>query len=120
MTCTKFTSLLPPSLTLALAFKLCACDLGTTERTAPDTAATLNVEAKTTPVDDRPPAASPPTLKVQIAANLAREISVAPEHADKILRKHGLDRDEFDAIILEIASDPELTKAYMVTRRAAP
>jgi hypothetical protein len=68
---------------------------------------------------DAPPAADPLDGKVQLAATIAREIAGAPEQADEILGKHGLDRDKFDAMIFEIAGDPELTKKYMAARKAS-
>jgi hypothetical protein len=63
------------------------------------------------------PKKNPADEKVQLAATVAREISGAPDKADEILGKHGLDRDKLDALMFEIADDPELTKAYMAARR---
>jgi hypothetical protein len=67
--------------------------------------------------DKGPPAADSPEGKVQLAATVAREISGAPDRADEILGKHGLDRDKLDTLMFEIAGDPELTRAYMAARR---
>ncbi len=109
---------------LALACTLSACDSGDAPKQA-ETGETATIAAK--PVADPPPVApkpgdsapppDSPQAKVQLAALVAREISAAPELADDILAKHGLDRDKFDAIIFEIAADPALTKAYMAARR---
>jgi len=68
------------------------------------------------PADSGPPADAPDG-RVALAATVAREISSAPERADEILGKHGLDRDKLDALMFEIAGDPELTRAYMAARR---
>ena len=67
--------------------------------------------------DKGPPAADSPEGKVLLAATVAREISGAPDRADEILGKHGLDRDKLDVLMFEIAGDPELTRAYMAARR---
>jgi hypothetical protein len=75
--------------------------------------------APDTKKSDAPPAADPLDGKVQLAATIAREIAGAPEQADEILGKHGLDRDKFDAMIFEIAGDPELTRKYMAARKAS-
>ena len=64
-----------------------------------------------------PPAADSPEGKVLLAATVAREISGAPDRADEILGKHGLDRDKLDTLMFEIAGDAELTRAYMAARR---
>lgn len=67
--------------------------------------------------DKGAPAADSPEGKVLLAATVAREISGAPDRADEILGKHGLDRDKLDTLMFEIAGDPELTRAYMAARR---
>ncbi len=66
-----------------------------------------------------PPAADSPEGKILLAATVAREISAAPDRADEILGKHGLDRDRLDTLMFEIAGDPELTRAYMAARRTS-
>ncbi|HEY0133107.1 MAG TPA: hypothetical protein VGB85_03480 [Nannocystis sp.] len=63
------------------------------------------------------PIVDPNLEKIKLAATVAREISGAPDQADEILGKHGLDRDKLDALMFEIAGDPELTQAYMAARR---
>ncbi len=70
------------------------------------------------PVDAKPPE-DPNAAKVTLAATVAKEISGAPDKADEILGKHGLDRDKLDALMFEIAGDPALTQAYMDARRAS-
>lgn len=107
---------------LSSALALAACDGGEAPRPdAAPAAAPAMTPAKVTP-EPAPvvqPADPPPANdKVKVAAAIAREISAAPELADEILGKHGLDRDRFDAIMFEIAGDPAMTKAYMAARRA--
>ena len=74
--------------------------------------------ADTKPAEKTPPAADPADSKIQLAATVAREISSAPDKADEILGKHGLDREKLDALMFEIAGDPALTKRYMDARSA--
>ena len=81
---------------------------------APDSKTVTTPEPK--PADTTPPAADPADEKIQLAATLAKEISGAPDKADEILGKHGLDRDKLDALMFEIAGDPALTKRYMDAR----
>lgn len=119
-----------------LVFATTACDGGDAKKTdtkvvtkteVKKTTPDVKVDAKTdiktaAPADPKPedkPAADPNAEKVQLAATIAREISSAPEQADEILGKHGLDRSKFDAMIFEIAGDPALTKAYMAARKAS-
>lgn len=133
MRITKLTIL--PAVALALA--LSACDGGDTKKTEKTVVTKSKVETKTStetktttkpdptavatpdpkPEEPATPDPNSPQGKVVLAASVAKEISVAPEQADEILGKHGLDRDKFDAIIFEIAGDPELTKAYMAARK---
>jgi hypothetical protein len=135
MTHTKITSLLSAA-ALALSLSACGGDTKKTETKVTkktETKVETKTETKTEtkgdpkiaatpeppkPVDTKPDPNSP-EAKVQLAASVAKEISVAPEQADEILAKNGLDRDKFDAMIFEIAGDPELTKAYMAARRTS-
>ncbi|MBA3549385.1 MAG: hypothetical protein H0T76_23165 [Nannocystis sp.] len=86
-----------------------------------ETKTETKTETATPPVtaDKGPPAADSPEGRVLLAATVAREISGAPDRADEILGKHGLDRDRLDALMFEIASDPALTSAYMAARRTS-
>lgn len=100
-----------------------ACDSGTpdTKKVAAKPEA-KKVEAKAPEVkpEVKPPAQPDPSdIKIQLAASLAKEISGAPDKADEILGKRGLDRDKLDALMFEIAGDPALTKRYMDARAAA-
>lgn len=68
-----------------------------------------------------PPAEPPLDPRVAKAAKLAGEIEAAPEDADAILEKHGLDRDKLDALMYEIAADKDLAEDYKWARaEAAP
>jgi len=132
MRITKLT-LLPAA---ALALALSACDGGDTKKTekvVTKTKVETKTETKTTTTKPDPTAVTTPDAKpeptapdpnspqgkVLLAASVAKEISAAPEQADEILGKHGLDRSKFDSIIFEIAGDPELTRAYMAARKTS-
>lgn len=109
---------------LVLVSALSGCEGGDAKETETRVArAETKVETRNEAPVEAPKAVDPTPAdsidgKVQIAAAVAREISAAPEQADEVLRKHGLDRDRLDAIMFEIAGDPEMTKAYMAARRA--
>lgn len=69
---------------------------------------------------DPAPADSPSTpSKAKIAAEVAVEISKAPEQADAILARHRMDRESLEALMFEIAKDPKLRDAYNQARRAS-
>lgn len=53
------------------------------------------------------------------AASLADRIAGDPGAADAILEQEGMDRQRFEALLYEIAADPEATRAYLDTRREA-
>jgi len=108
-----------------------ACDGGDTKKTdtkvvtKTTTKGDTKTETKTTTVTtpepekpaDKEPAMDPNAEKIKLAATVAREISGAPDQADEILGKHGLDRDKLDALMFEIAGDPDMTQKYMDARR---
>jgi hypothetical protein len=84
--------------------------------TAPD-----NKPAEKKPVKkaEKPKPADKPVEKAHVpdpqvvkAAGIAKEIEAAPETADEILKKHGLDRDKFEAMILEIAKNAVMSTDY--------
>ena len=56
--------------------------------------------------------------KVEQAVTLANQISADPNQADSILESAGMDRDGFEALLYEIAKDPELSKSYAIAREA--
>ncbi len=93
-----------------------------TDPNKPDVKADVKTDDKTdVKADDKTAEpdtkADPNAEKVQLAATIAKEISGAPDKADEILGKHGLDREKLDAMMFEIAGDRELTEAYMAARR---
>ncbi len=56
--------------------------------------------------------------KVEQAVTVANAIAADPGEADSILAEAGLDRNSFEALIYEIARDPELSKSYAIARDA--
>jgi hypothetical protein len=54
--------------------------------------------------------------RVAQAAKVAREIASDPKAADDVLAKENLDREKLDALMYEIASDPDLTEQYRIAR----
>jgi hypothetical protein len=84
----------------------------------PDVKTTPDVKPDDKPQDKPEDKVDPADAKIQLAASVAKEISGAPDKADEILGKHGLDRDKLDALMFEIAGDPALTKRYMDARAA--
>ncbi|HGG57727.1 MAG TPA: hypothetical protein ENK31_08025 [Nannocystis exedens] len=56
--------------------------------------------------------------RVEKAVTVANAIAKDPDSADAILEKNGLDRDTFEALMYEIAKDPELSELYAVNREA--
>ncbi len=64
---------------------------------------------------EAPPALDP---KVEQAVGLANRISAEPDKADSILEEAGMDREQFEKLLYEIARDPELSKSYAVAREA--
>ncbi len=49
---------------------------------------------------------------VNAAAAIAKEIKAAPDDAEKILEKHDMTEASFEALMFEIAEDPEKSKAF--------
>lgn len=62
------------------------------------------------------PSMDTPEGRVALAALVATKISAAPDDADQILEDNGLDRDQLDTLMYEIARDPELSRAYKEQR----
>jgi hypothetical protein len=46
------------------------------------------------------------------AAAIAREIRAAPDDTEAILERHGLTIEEFEALMYDIAADPEASQRY--------
>lgn len=57
--------------------------------------------------------------RVAQAARVAIEIQDDPTQADAVLASSELDREKLDALMFEIASDPELTQQYRIARGMA-
>jgi hypothetical protein len=64
---------------------------------------------------DQPGAAVPE--KAARAARIADAIAAEPDRADAILEENGLSREEFEALLYEIAEDEALSQAYQAARR---
>jgi hypothetical protein len=107
---------------LGFALTLGACDKGQDQAAKGDD--------KKAPATDKAPSdgtaegegggEAAPSLdpKVERAVTLANKISNDPAAADAILTEAGLDRAAFEALLYEIARDPELSKSYAVARDA--
>lgn len=54
--------------------------------------------------------------RVSKAARVAAQISEDPQQADELLASLDLDRDTLDALMYEIANDPDLTAQYRMAR----
>jgi len=54
--------------------------------------------------------------RVAKAAGVAEQISEDPQKADELLAAADLDRDKLDALMYEIANDPDLTAQYRMAR----
>lgn len=53
-----------------------------------------------------------PEGKAERAAAIAKEIQASPDKYEEILSKYDLDADKFEALMFEIAEDPELSNTY--------
>ncbi len=89
--------------------------------------ATLTCQGGQEPTPDPAPIAAPsqsapvagddlrsPSLatRARAAAALAREIQGRPDGAETILEAHGLTVDDFEALLFEIAADPQASEIY--------
>ncbi|MEM6295208.1 MAG: hypothetical protein AAGA54_28310 [Myxococcota bacterium] len=54
--------------------------------------------------------------RVAKAATVAAGIASDPQKADELLASNDLDRDKLDALMYEIANDPDLTAQYRMAR----
>ena len=59
------------------------------------------------------------TEKAVKAATIADAIAANPAGMDAILEKHGMTLEEFEALILEVTEDPELSDVYVGARKVA-
>ena len=117
------------TLVLAVAPTLTACDSGNNDDAAakpadaPKAEEPKKEEAK--PVDPEAQKEADEVLaadgsgldpKVAKAVSIAREIEADPSKAEDVLAKHELDREGLDALMYEIARNPELAKSYAAAR----
>jgi len=56
--------------------------------------------------------------RVEKAVTIANAIAADPDSADTILESNDMDRDKFEALMYEIAKDPELSQLYAANREA--
>lgn len=73
-------------------------------------------DADAEPVADVESAAAP-VANVELAVATARAIKAQPMAIDSILREHGLTRADFDALLYDIAADPELARSYAMAMK---
>ena len=88
-----------------------ACDSGGDKPDPEPVPEVKKPEPKPEPTPEPEPVHEPDP-KVTKAAEIAKEIEAKPEEADEILAKHELDRDKFEAMIKEIAKDPQMSSDY--------
>ncbi len=53
-----------------------------------------------------------PEGKAERAAVIAKEVKASPDAAEEILDKYEMTADDFEALMFEIAEDPELSDTY--------
>lgn len=70
------------------------------------------------PADQAPQDDEVPELDETVitAAKVANNLEKSPTEVDKILGEANLDAEQFDEMMYEIASDPELTDQYRLAR----
>lgn len=69
--------------------------------------------AETPPPAVEPAAMGAPEVgKVARAANIARELRANPDGAEAILERHGMDAEDWGTLMVEIAADPAMSKAF--------
>jgi len=93
-------------LLLPLLVSGCAGDASRTAGTPADSVATESAGA--------------PTLEqAREAGAVAKAIEAEPGRLEEILAEHGMTAESLEALILEIAKDPELSEAYEAARAAS-
>lgn len=53
-----------------------------------------------------------PADDVEKAATIAKEIKASPDDAEKVLEKHSMTEEQFEALMFEIAEDPKKAEAF--------
>lgn len=99
---------------VALPLALGACG----DKKADDKADDKTAEVAENAENDAAEEAEPLDPRVEKAVTVANAIASNPDSADEILEKNGLDREKFEALMYEIAKDPELSQLYAVNREA--
>ena len=99
---------------VALPLSLAACG----EKKAPEETPTEAADKTDEKAPEAEEAAEPIDPRVEKAVTVANAIASNPDSADEILEKNGLDREKFEALMYEIAKDPELSQLYAVNREA--
>lgn len=111
----RFTTIQAPKLLLSLA---CAAFLSVSgcKKQEADTTAKQDdaAGAHADPVKENKATTQ---SKATLAAGIAQEISQNPDQADAILAKHGMNRDDLETLMIEVAKDPKLREAYSAARR---
>lgn len=81
-------------------------------------AKTAEAPAKADDEADEPAAEAEPELPPQVAkaAKLASAIDANPENADSILEDAGMNREDLNTLMFEIAADADLSAAYQQAR----
>ncbi len=96
-------------LAAAALIGLCACGSSQEEPTPPaPPAATAPAGATNSDIAPSPAAGDTVTLAVEIA----KEIADDPDHAAEILSRHGMTEKQFEAMMFDIAVDPDLSRRY--------
>ena len=70
-------------------------------------------EAPPAPADKAAVEAPAEPSKGALAAQIAAEVRAAPGEAEAVLEKHEMTVAEYEALLFEVASDPELSKEYL-------
>ena len=124
----QFRTPLLAVLTVALMGSLPACDSGNKEEPVAQNdakPATAGEAEQAAPADPEAQKEADAVLaedmsgldpKVAKAVSIAKEIEADPSKAEDVLGKYELDREGLDALMYEIARNPDLAKAYAAAR----
>lgn len=97
---------------LSVAVSLAACDGAERQAEASEQAKSAEAGVEQEREGDAPEL----DPKVAKAVGVANDIAANPDASDEILAGAGLDREKFEALLYEIARDPELSKSYAIAR----
>lgn len=96
------------ALLIAIFAAGCSGSSTTTREGTTDSAATATATAT-----------APTVEQARKAGVVARAIEAEPNRAAEILTEHGMTAEGLEALIFEIAQDPQLTEAYEAARQGA-